>query len=385
MNTTNYLANLGSFYRYAEHSNSRIKADSSLKNLEILDILANKFVAKTTRMILNGKFVSKFDASHLQDISNGKIERQYGHYGHLSIDNKKYVRISTCLDMKYQNVQIPIREEKFWNEDTYIFFTNGDLFLMLNSEILKNLNRTKTKLLNYQYNFNDIFSKENITYGLLKDKKVSYISTSNGEERKLNLDSIQLSEKFYEFKSRGCTSSLNPKYLVFERNSKIDFDEHGSTFKSLKAIEKNYKFGFTRQYLGRLATKNAQILDRLMEDNHRDIFNQLKRIKLNNKDYYLVALNDDFENSIKAIKDCLLEKKEEYNQEMDKNCSIKRAIFYLSKVKSSEEYSYYKEKIVEQLGESFTMRDCVFLKEMNQIEPFEYSDGINYHYYKGKK
>ena len=382
MNTTNYSVNFRKFYDYAEHSICHEKSLDSTKNLDTLNLLINKFAAKTIKDILKGKIISKFDVPHIQDISNGKVDKQYGKYGHLLLDDTKSIRVSTCLNNRNFYVQIPKKEEQFWNKNSYVFFTNGDLFLMVNSEKLKNIPKIETKLQNYQIEINNLLKLNEISFGLRKEDKISYIK--NGEESFIDLNESKLSKEFYNFKSRGCMSSLKPKYFVFERNGKIDFDEHGSTFKSLNAIENYYKLGFTRQYLGRLATKNAEILDRIDVSEPVNIFNMLKKVSKNKKDFYVVAI-DDLEDSLAKIKFCLLDKKDEYNKKMDEKCSIKKAIFYLKKVRSSEEYTYYKNNIIEHLGYDFSLRDCIFLKEMNQIDNFEYLDNQNYHYYKQRK
>lgn len=374
----NYLANLSKFYDYAEQSRSNIKAEDSLKNLEVLDILANKFVAKTTKVLLNGNYVSKSNISHLQDISNGEIYKNYGKYGHLTIDDKN-IRISTCINLPFNCVQIPIKEERYWNKDTYIFFTNGDLFLMVNSQDFKNLEKIRTKYLNYQCSLNKLLDLDESIFGLLKDHQVSYCFKD--KEKIIDLDSLKLSKSFYEYKFKGCMSSFEPKYLVLEKNDDIDFDVHGSTFKSLKAIEENYHFGLTRQYLGRIATKNAEILDYSSEHDFDLIFSKLKKIS-SKKQYYIIAVDEHMSSYLKLFKEFLSKKREEYNESLDRKCSVKRAIFFLKKIKSSEEYSYYKKQIIEQVGKDFTLRDCIFLREFNQIDDFKYSDSEDYHYYK---
>ena len=97
-------------------------------------------------------------------------------------------------------------------------------------------------------------------------------------------------------------SSFEPKYLVLEKNDDIDFDVHGSTFKSLKAIEENYHFGFTRQYLGRIATKNAEILDYSSEHDFGSIFSKLKKIS-SKKQYYIIAVDEHMNSYLKLFKE----------------------------------------------------------------------------------
>src|SRR5574344_491170 len=143
------------FLKYQELSKEQVSSAEAGKRLILLNKLADKFIGKALKEVYKAETVKKIATSYVGCVCN-EYSKYESEYGHIKADDKKF-RISTCLNKQTQSVQIPVSEESCWKDDTYLFFTTGDLFLTVKTSNLNKVNRYITDNQNYNYNIAELF------------------------------------------------------------------------------------------------------------------------------------------------------------------------------------------------------------------------------------
>lgn len=363
------------FLKYQELSKEQVSSAEAGKRLILLNKLADKFIGKALKEVYKAETVKKIATSYVGCVCN-EYSKYESEYGHIKADDKKF-RISTCLNKQTQSVQIPVSEESFWKDDTYLFFTTGDLFLTVKTSNLNKVNRYITDNQNYNYNIAELFINNAIDkFGVVDNGILKF------DNKSVDLSSIEMLKNFSKFKLRGCTTSFDKNYCLIREKGPF-FCE---IFSSLEGIRKRYEDVSSSQYLCRIAKNNSHLfMDNTSDSDTRE---KATKVSIHNNNYVLVSLKElDFN----ALKDRINKEQtaienEAYRMSIEnsKECSLKKAVYTIeNNIKSKEEYDYYRD-IVKNWKNTFgtiSVNRCKELKSMKQYKKFTYKKGVNYTYY----
>lgn len=374
------MKDYGKFCSFLDESKKQLKSLEESKRLSLLDSFADKFAAKTLKEIFKAGLVGKTHISFTGYINDNGLFLDHSNYGHLFVDDKQ-IRLSSCLDKITGTLQVPCYETEHWNDKSYIFFTTGDLFILVKTSDIEGLEMYASERNNFVYGIPDLFLRNAITeFGIVRG------STVELPDRSFQLSSIKLPQKFAAYKLRGCRSSFNPKYALIRKNSRtLD----GELYCTIKSIIAHYNLSYSQQYLSRLSHQHTQIFQ--ADLGLSDCRKNMPSIKIGKQEFLLINLREVGVSEIqKVYKSCEMhhtKELEEIKLRESEPCKIRQAVRVIEpKVRSSEEFEYYK-SVVERwqndlCSEPITITKTRELKELNQYKRFRYKPNGTYHLYK---
>jgi len=349
----------------------------SLKVVENLKFLDNDLNYKLLVSIIGGN-IKKLKPTIMQHKVGNKIVQNNYEYGHIKIGWNS-IRLSTCLDIKNNKISIPIEEAAQFIRGDLIFFTCGDLYLIIDCKKLYNKIESKSiiieknKLKNYDIFIPHLFDANIVSHYGLIDMNTLDVETNNTI---INLSQVIL-PNFNNQKLKGCLTGLKPKYLLarIENSDSIDFFETIScaTLNDVKNL-----FSIT-------GPKTVQGIGRKIKINTENILNE----KIGNESSILKLGKDNSYIPINVQKIIDIERVQKYCQqflkskENNKEYSIHWAVKHSKFCRSQEEYQYYKKLFIECNGikNKYNLEEINFFKECYQCESFKYKKNINYNYY----
>lgn len=333
------------------------------KRLAHLNSLLNSGLAKALKIAFNAKFISKCAYSCL-GYKTSMNEVYSGHYGHLQLDNK-FFRLSTCIDFRSFSVKIPVSEEKYWDDDTYICWVLNDFFLCVKTSSLDAIRQSQDAFGNYEYSLYDLANGNALSaYGRYSDTELTMLSM------KALLNTATLPKHFNEIAVKGCTVLYKPKYALV-RLSKDTYCEYYSTVNALKNAK---RVKFSEQYLSKMGRTNAKFLEdsfNLDKDKTDNYIKKCKCLRIGSSDFIVVSLNYLTNNLLllnEIIDDCQkrqdLQDKEEYEKMM-------------LPISEGDAFSYVESKtgkkvknisIVKSLFQFYSKLNCDYTLELNQFK-----------------
>lgn len=353
---------ISQFFVYADKLDELEKAKyvEPEKRLAYLNFALNNGLAKSLKVLYNASFIKKCSYSFL---GYGNIQNIYlkGNYGHLVLDDK-FFRISTCINIKNGLLKIPVKEKKYWNDNTYICWTKNNLFLSIKTSELCKLTFRNDDFENYEFNLFEILSHKDVCYyGYYNN------DTLDSSIKKINLKNISLPDNFKSISIKGCTSFNKFNYALLSLD-----DNHIEYYSTIESIMNMYQYTHTCQYLSKIARLNSNILNNSYSKNN--FYNYLidcKTIYLNNKEFIIVSLKylPKKESTLKDIlKDCLNKSSilEENNYIIkNKNIDETQALKYIEIKTKKKPSNIY---IVKKLFNNYSMINCDQALELNQIK-----------------
>lgn len=271
--------NVDEFYSLAQKSTKTVKSIDPHKRLVYLNGLIDMKLGRALQVLENAKFIKKCSIAFIGTTHADGTRDLNQHYGHICIDDEKYYRVSTCLDKQHMTIQIPSYESQYWDENTYLCFTTGDLFLTVKALDLNGCLRTKTDIGNDEFYILELLQKKVVRhFGIIDDVNLMESTVSDCDLKKVNL-----LDGFNDFKIKGCLSSQHPKYaLKYAHSNDVEY------FASLEGIRKVYpSLRYSRQYLSSISKKNIS-----------EKFDEPKEITIDGIDYILYNIKgitiDDF-------------------------------------------------------------------------------------------
>jgi len=305
-------------------------------------------------------------------------------YGHITVGkNVTPIRLSTCLDIN-NSIQFPIEEKQYFYRGNHIFFTCGDMFLMIDCRRLchhldnGNIPFIKTKLKNYEIFISDLFKLNDIVnyFGIIDFTNFDVILYSHSGQLKTNIKNIQLNPTFLKCSIRGCITAAKPKYVAarIENSDSITHFEYHLVMTRIDLVNefKNYKAPRSPQSMGNYARINT--------DNYLKEKADYKMLIKKGPGVSYIILKYDQINDIHAVrKYCQLFLK---NKPKPKYYSLHWAVKKSYFCKSTEEYLYYKKLLIECHGlkDKYSEEDIEMFK-CYQIKKFKYKKNGNYNYY----
>lgn len=237
-----------SFISLAATSSQAIKALDPHKRLAFLNNIVDYKIGKALQVIEKANYTKKLSTTFIGSTFDNGDRDLTQHYGHIVLDDEKYYRISTCLNKSNMTIQIPEYERKYWDDNTYLCFTTGDLFLNVKTSDLAGRYYTLTDKGNIEYYLFELFSNKAIrSFGLVDD--FCQLDSTKG---RFDLTTVKMMDKFYDFKIKGCLSSMKPKYAL-----KYAYSNDVEYFTSLEGIHKVYpSLSYSRQYLAFISKTN---------------------------------------------------------------------------------------------------------------------------------
>jgi hypothetical protein len=145
-------------------------------------------------------------------LSNGQEKKtEYYQYGHITVNNNE-VRVSTCLDIISGIVTYPIEEQQYFKWGKYIFFTCGDLYLLVNVNKLEiSSHHRKTEKRNYEINISSLFELGAVEKFGFIDFTNYFYEDEDGISHKIT---SQLPEGYLNAQLKGCMIGRKPKYIL---------------------------------------------------------------------------------------------------------------------------------------------------------------------------
>lgn len=240
--------NIDDFFSLSQKSTKSVRSIDPKKNLSMLNNMIDFQVGRVLKVLESASSVKKYAISYIGSVFEDGTSELNQHYGHLVVDDHMYYRVSMCLDKKNMTIQIPEYEKKYWDSNTYLYFTTGDLFLTIATQDLLKSFCTRTDLGNSEYYIFELIQKGLVRAFGFVDELYRMESTV----KNANLCCVKLSPNFENFSIRGCLSTLHPKYaLKFEKSNNVYF------FASLEGIKKEFQnLNYSRQYLSRISKFN---------------------------------------------------------------------------------------------------------------------------------
>lgn len=237
-----------SFISLAAKSSQALKALDPHKRLAYLNNIVDYKIGRTLQVLEKANYTKKLSIAFIGSTFDSGEKDLTQHYGHVVLDDEKYYRISTCLNKSNMTIQVPEYERKYWDSDTYLCFTTGDLFVNIKTSDLAGRYCTLTDKGNLEYYLFELFSNKAIRSFGLVDEFCQLDST----EGKFDLTTIKMMDDFYDFKIKGCLSSMKPKYAL-----KYAYSNDVEYFTSLEGIRKVYpSLNYSRQYLAFISKTN---------------------------------------------------------------------------------------------------------------------------------
>jgi len=351
------------------------------QHLSFLNDNCNKYYAPLFCHLF-GSNIKKIIPSHVKTIKGNKTIYENYVYGHLIVGNNP-IRLSTNLDLKNNSIQFPIEEYSYFSYGKYLFFTCGDLYLIVSCSKLqdciesKTIMIEKTALKNYEISIIDLFNNNIIeNFGLLDINNLS-VEKDDGTSAVL---SNTLSQTFLNTKLRGCLIGQKPKYIVARiENSNSDLFFELFFFMNRKDI---------RKMIFRNTIKNIktdQGIGLIIKYHTNNILSEIQEIRQSSliktgKNFSYAILNYNKVNNIHKIKQyCqkyLLAKPPE--KEYCLHWAVKKSIYCNSK----EEYNYYKQLFISCNGKKnkYTEEDIYFFKDCFSYK--KYISKSSDHFYK---
>lgn len=239
---------IDSFINLAKASTQNVKALDPHKRLVYLNNLIDHKFGRALQAIEKANYIKKVSTAFIGSTYDDGKRELCQHYGHLVLDDKKYYRVSTCLNKHNMTIQIPDYERKHWDDNSYLCFTTGDLFVNIKAKDLVGQYFTLTDKGNAEYYLFDLFSKNAIrSFGLVDD-----FYQLDSTEGKYDLKDVKMMDDFYDFKIKGCLSSMKPKYAL-----KYAYSNDVEYFTSIEGIRKVYpSLDYSRQYLASISKTN---------------------------------------------------------------------------------------------------------------------------------
>ena len=361
------------------------KSQDKISNLKFLNDNFNKYYAAVIKTVFGMHRISKLHPRcTMTNSSDNRV------YGHLKIDEHP-VRLSSCLDIS-NSIQFPIEDYKYFHLGRYIFFTCGDLFLMVDCKELQHamglglIPYQPTKLKNYEIYISDLFNYSKVDlvhwFGLIDftTHDFEYYDMFNNR-RTGNIKNITFSDAFLNFNLRAYNQSSKPKYGVF----RIENSDNESYFEwklfvnlsDLVHFGRMWQWPKTTQGMGnivRLHTKNLLSKEPMLY--HKNVLKTQKRFSYIVLDWTKIDLEQ-------ARKYCNLYLK---NAPKPRKYNLQWAVKKWKYCRSSEEYTYYKDLFIETNGlqDSYSEEDILFVKHNCNHAPFKYNKNKKYNFYKSQ-
>lgn len=366
------------FCGYLSQSVKTTKAITAGQRLATLNSLVDAHIGKAVKSLLKAKVVMKCSSTFIGTTSAQKGNKLDQYYGHLIIDNDKYIRVSTCLNKEKRTVQVPISEKQYWNDKTYLYFTTGDLFLLAKTSDLEKCYCQNTELQNYEFSIPEMFMSKSIhKYGIVNDLGFM-VSGSNGNV--VDLTQVSLPKKFGDFKIKGCVSTFKPKYVLQDISGSNSYSEYYTTidgiFKTHKKIE------FSPQYINKIAKYNSSVLldgYTYNTDEEDDYRHKARTLVIDGKEYIVVSLKNNLTlevfNEITDVCRNRIETKirNDYDR-LDREISVEEAMNYIvdnipddAKV-NRKTLQKSLSKVRELFGNKLSYNICAQAMELNQIK-----------------
>lgn len=192
---------------------NKYKSISRQQNLTFLNSISNGIHAQVLLHELNGKYIYKLKPDIVErkiSKSHGELKQNYYQYGHIKIDNQP-IRLSTCLSLKHQIIQYPIKEQQYLKFGQFSFFTCGDLYLLVINSLLENIiGSRKTDNKNFEVNISSLFQFNAVyRFGLIDFDNKTY-TNENGTNKITNT----LSEKYQSAILKGCMTGTTPHFIL---------------------------------------------------------------------------------------------------------------------------------------------------------------------------
>jgi hypothetical protein len=132
-------------------------------------------------------------------------------YGHIKVGDNQ-IRLSTCLDLNTMMVTYPIEEQQYLKCGQFIYFTSGDMFLLVINSLLENetFHHRKTDKKNYEINISSLFEMGAVYHYGLIDYTTRSFETDDG----IHPITKQLPELFLKANLRGCMIGQKPHYIL---------------------------------------------------------------------------------------------------------------------------------------------------------------------------
>lgn len=289
------------FYDYMEYSTSQIKALSPEANLKVLDQMANNSIGAILSTIYKSSVYKILPAIN-GTYKNNRFH-DYSYYGHLSCGNRMF-RLSTCLDKRNNIFELPQQELGCIEDNTRIFATTGDLFIIIKANKLK-AREAPTDVGNFMYSLKLLFDIGAIEhFGLFKDGCLKLDGTKTITKLK------EPCERFKKIKLRGCMTSKSKKYALVritsvatEDDVKVDF------FSSANALKNcTVNIGNTEQYITKCARDNT---GRFLDFEFNKCRKPLELVDKVTRHHYIVLRDVPFD--IKAIYAYIAKLREAYS------------------------------------------------------------------------
>lgn len=242
--------NIDDFYSLIQKSTKAVKAIDPHKRLLFLNNLIDYKFGRALQELESANYSKKCSIAFIGTTHADGTKELNQHYGHLCLDDKKYYRISTCLDKQHMTIQIPSTESKYWDNETYLCFTTGDLFLTIKASDLNGCMCSKTDLGNDEFYILELLQRKRIRcFGFIDDMNYMESTIKN-----VDLKKTKMMKDFFNFKIKGCVSSQHPKYaLKYAQSNDVEY------YASLEGIKKVYpSLRYSRQYLSRISKKNFE-------------------------------------------------------------------------------------------------------------------------------
>lgn len=238
------------FCNLVKQSTKNVKAIDPHKRLYFLNNLIDFQIGRALQVLEGAKYIKKCSIAFIGTTHSDGTSDLNQHYGHLLLDDEKYYRVSTCLNKNMMTIQIPAYERKYWDENTYLFFTTGDLFLTVKALDLDSCMHIQTDLNNLEYYILEMLHRHVIrSFGIIDD-----VNNMKSTIVDYDLKKVKMLKNFYNFNIKGCLSSLRPKYaLKYAHSNDVEY------YASLEGIRKVYPtLNYSRQYLARIAKHNFE-------------------------------------------------------------------------------------------------------------------------------
>jgi hypothetical protein len=317
-------------------SHNDYKALSSIGNLAYLDTLINGNFGRLLCDIFNSKRIFKIKPNCVgKKFVDGYHD--YYEYGHIKIDNNS-IRLSTCLDRKNGTVQYPIEEQQYFERGTFLFFTCGDLYLLVDVLKLKDQPidyRRETKNRNYEISISNLFLMGVVSkFGLIDGEEYEDIA---------GLHKLQtvLPKRFLQRKLRGCITGRKPKY-VLARIENTDVDSYFEY--ELRTTIKDVWLDYGRKN----GLKSWNAISIQCKKNTEALFNDSALIKpaiIKKKEGVSFLIFDYTKCSdLERIRNHCIKVRQKFfeKQIIERDYGLQQTIRRCFFVRSTEEYTYYK-------------------------------------------
>jgi len=355
------------------------KSSDRSNNLKFLEKHLNIYAPIIT-LINNGNVIRKI----IPNIVETEKENFFK-YGHLEINNKK-IRLNSNLDIN-NSVQFPIEEVQHFLKGDEIFFTCGDLFLIVNCKklyhLIKNNNIpiNKTKLKNYEVFISDLFDNNLIdNFGYINMQTFEVESywrnlTNTFTQLKFNYKTVAINPLFHKYTLRGCLSGLEPRYIA----AAIEMSDSEMYFQFIKFMNRKNLVSYFKKpktpqgigYLAKLHTENC------LSERPVPIYKNLLK---KNKKHWIILDLEKVSKLETVRKYCELHL---FNKPSLKKYKIHWAVKHAKYCRSTEEYNYYKKLFIQCHGikEYYNEEEIQFFKDCFKHKSFKYLKNINYNYY----